>query len=114
MSSLLRKTNQLLLIPLLAEDLASQEKIQTEVYGEEFMDWPRPVISRRLVCEILANAPDVSPAVKKWAKDNGDYKREMRGLSTKKAAESLSEVRKFWAKKPGALRCQKLFGTIRS
>ncbi len=88
MSFRLKKTNQLLLVPLLAEDLVSQEKLQIEIYANEFLDWPRSVTSSRLICQILMNAPDVSPAVKEWAKI----------ASKKDAPETLSEVRKFWAK----------------
>ncbi len=64
MSFHLKRTNQLLLIPLLAEDLASQEEIKTQFYENEFWDFPRPVTSSRMICQILINAPDVSPAVK--------------------------------------------------
>ncbi len=98
MSSLLRKTNQLLLIPLLAEDWRLRKRYKQKFTGKSLWIGPRPVISRRLICEILANALDVSPAVKRWAKDTGDYRCEILGLSTKQAAERLSEVRKFWAK----------------
>lgn len=86
MGAIIGKTAQPLLIPLLAEDLASDEPANTYKREGEAIAGPRSVTSSEVICKLLENIEGISPDVKKWA----------RRWSPHKPAELLDQMRAFW------------------
>ena len=92
MANMMKKTPQLLLVPRLATDLASDEPATSlKVEGEVFIG-PKSVTSSDVICSVIANSKKISPEVRNW----------VRRWSTEKPAELLSQVRLFWARNAGA------------
>lgn len=92
MARLMGRTTQVLLIPILADDLASKEPLQYKRYGSEFLDYPISVESSDVIRRIVINAPSLDADVKKWAT----------GLSSQRPEELVEQMRKFWSKNSAA------------
>lgn len=92
MAKIMKQTPQLLLVPLLAKDLASDEPAdRPKVEGGVYF-YPRSVTSSDVICSIIENAKEISPAVKNW----------IRQWSAKRPDELLSKIRLFWSKNAAA------------
>ena len=86
MAKVIESTTQPLLIPLLAEDLASSEPANSLKREGEVIVGPRSVTSSAVICKLLENIPNINLEVKKWA----------RQTSPRKPEELLEQVRIFW------------------
>ena len=88
MAKIMKQTPQLLLVPLLAKDLASGEPANSLRAEGGTLIGPRSVTSSDVICSIVANSKEISPEVKNW----------IRHWSAKRPEELLSQVRLFWSK----------------
>lgn len=88
MTPILMKSSQLLLIPMLAGDLYSNEEVRLKRYGSEFIDYPRSVTTSAIMLRILLNSSEFNDEIGKWAKEWDGKPSEL----------SLKVMRAFWEK----------------